>query len=95
MKGGGRPTRLLPYAKMLLVPITFFPLLPGRLCSGRFWLSRLFHTEKSWRTYQFTVVFVSGRQDLPSDVRAYSLNNNNNDNNNNNNNNNNKTKLYS
>ena len=25
MKGGGRPTRLLPYAKMLLAPITFFP----------------------------------------------------------------------
>ena len=24
-KGGGRPTRLLPYAKMLLVSITFFP----------------------------------------------------------------------
>ena len=81
MKGGGRPTRLLPYAKMLLVPITFFSLLPGRLCSGRFWLSRLFHIEKSLRTYQFTVVFVSGRQDLPSDVRAYSLNNNNNNNN--------------
>ena len=25
MKGGDRPTRLLPYAKMLFVPITFFP----------------------------------------------------------------------
>ena len=25
MKGGDRPTRLLPYAKMLLVPKTFFP----------------------------------------------------------------------
>ena len=25
IKGGGRPTRLLPYAKMLLVSITFFP----------------------------------------------------------------------
>ena len=24
MKGGDRPTRLLPYAKMLLVPQTFF-----------------------------------------------------------------------
>ena len=24
IKGGGRPTRLLPYAKMLLVSITFF-----------------------------------------------------------------------
>ena len=74
MKGDGRPTRLLPYAKMLLVRITFFSLLPGRLCSGRFWLSRLFHIEKSWHTYRFTVVCVSGRQDLPSDVRAYSLN---------------------
>ena len=73
MKGGGRPTRLLPYAKMLLAPITFFPLLLGRLCSGRFWLSRLFHIKRSWHTYRFTVVFVSGRQDLPSDSRAYSL----------------------
>ena len=59
MKGGGRPTRLLPYAKML-----------GRLCSGRFWLGRLFQIEKSWHTYQFTVVFVSGRQDLSFDARA-------------------------
>ena len=24
-------------------------------------------------TYRFTVVFVSGRQDLPSDARAFSL----------------------
>ena len=31
MKGGDRPTRLLPYAKMLLVPKTFFSLLLGRL----------------------------------------------------------------
>ena len=37
IKGGGRPTRLLPHAKMLLVPISFFPLL-GRLCSGRFYI---------------------------------------------------------
>ena len=75
MKGGDRPTRLLPYAKMLLVPKTFFSLLLGRLCSRRFWfwLSRLFHIERSWHTYRFTVVFVSGRQDLPSDSRAYSL----------------------
>ena len=73
MKGGDRPTRLLPYAKMLLVPKTFFSLLVGRLCSRRFWLSRLFHIERSWHTYRFTVVFVSGRQDLPSDSRAYSL----------------------
>ena len=73
MKDGDRPTRLLPYAKMLLVPKTFFSLLLGRLCSRRFWLSRLFHIERSWHTYRFTVVFVSGRQDLPSDSRAYSL----------------------
>ena len=33
-KGGSGPTRRLPHAKMLPVPI-FFPLL-GRLCSGRF-----------------------------------------------------------
>ena len=31
MKGDDRPTRLLPYAKMLLVPKTFFSLLLGRL----------------------------------------------------------------
>ena len=35
--------------------------------------SRLFHTERSWHTYRFTVVFVSGRQDLPPDERAFSL----------------------
>ena len=35
--------------------------------------SCLFHTERSWHTYRFTVVFVSGRQDLPSDARAFSL----------------------
>ena len=74
MKGGGRPARLLPYAKMLLLQKTFFFfLLLGRLCSRRFWLSRLFHIERSWHIYRFTVVFVSGRQDLPSYTRAYSL----------------------
>ena len=74
----GRPTRLLLYAKMLLVPISFF------LCGVDYSLegstfslskcdfSRLFHTERSWHTYRFTVVFVSGRQDLPSDARAFS-----------------------
>ena len=79
IKGGGRPTRLLLYAKMLLVPISFF------LCGVDYALegstfslskcdfSRLFHTERSWHTYRFTVVFVSGRQDLPSDARAFSL----------------------
>ena len=74
MKGGGRPARLLRYAKMLLVPKTFFFfLLLGRLCSRRFWLSPLFHIERSWHTCRFTVVFVSGRQDLPSYARACSL----------------------
>ena len=38
MKGGGRPTRLLPHAKMLLIPMKFFFLLLGRLCSGRFYI---------------------------------------------------------
>ena len=37
IKGGGRPTGLLPHAIMLLVPIKFCPLL-GRLCSGRFYI---------------------------------------------------------
>ena len=37
IKGGGRPTRLLPHAKMLLIPIKFFSLL-GRLYSGRFYI---------------------------------------------------------
>ena len=74
LKDGDRPTRLLPYAKILFVTKNvFFSLLLGRLCSRRFWLSRLFHIERSWHTYRFTVVFVSGRQDLPSDSRAYSL----------------------
>ena len=35
--------------------------------------SRLFHTERSWHTYRFTVAFVSGQQDLLSDARAISL----------------------
>ena len=37
IKGGGRPTLLLPHAKMLLVPRKFFSLslsLLGMLCSG-------------------------------------------------------------
>ena len=75
----GRPTRLLLYSKMLLVPISFF------LCGVDYSLegstfslskcdfSRLFHTERSWHTYRFTVVFVSGRQDLSSDARAFSF----------------------
>ena len=76
VKGGGRPTRLLPQAKMLLIPIKFFFPLLDRLRSGRFSkcdFSRMFHTERSWHTYRFTVVIVSGRQDLPSDESAFSL----------------------
>ena len=72
----GRPIRLLRHAKMRLVPISFF------LCSvdyapegSTFSLSkcdfgRLYHTEMSWNTYRFTLVFVFGRQDFPSDARA-------------------------
>ena len=71
MKGGGRPAR---YAKCCLFQIRFSFLLLGRLRSRRFWLSRLFHIERSWYTYRFTVVFVSGRQDFLSDARAHSLN---------------------
>ena len=66
-------------AKMLLEPISFF--LCGvdySLEGSAFSLSkcdfgRLFHTERSWHTYRFTVVFVSGGQNLPSDARAFSL----------------------
>ena len=48
IKRGGRPTRLLPHAKMLLVPRKFFFAslslslsLLGRLCSGRVQVSLL------------------------------------------------------
>ena len=79
IKGGGRPTRLLLYAKMLLVPISFFFCgVDYSLEGSTFSLSKcdfslLFHTERSWHTHRFTVVFVSGRQDSPSDARAFSL----------------------
>ena len=43
IKGGGRPTRRLPHAKMLPVSISFFLWL-GRLCSGRFYI----FTEQIW-----------------------------------------------
>ena len=75
----GRPTRLLLYAKMLLVPISFslcgvdYYLEGSTFSLGKRDFSRLFHTERSWHTYRFTVVFVSGRQDLPSAARAFSL----------------------
>ena len=43
IKRGGRPTRLLPHAKMLLVPRKFFLSLSlrGRLCSGSVQVSLL------------------------------------------------------
>ena len=79
MKGGGRPTRRLPHAKMLLVPISFFLCWVDYALEGSTFslskcdFSRMFHTERSWHTYRFTVVIVYGRQDLPSDARAFSL----------------------
>ena len=75
----GRPTRLLPHDKMLLVPISCFLCWVDYALEGSTFLlskcdfSRLFHTERSWHTYRFTMVFVSGRQDLPLDERAFSL----------------------
>ena len=79
IKGGGRSTRRLLHAKMLLVPISFllcrvdYALKGSTFSLSKCDFSRLFHTERSWHTYRFTVVFVSGRQDLPSDARAFSL----------------------
>ena len=78
IKGGGRPKRLLPHAKMLLVPMSFF-----LRWVDYAWKVLHFHcanvilaacfTLKGHGTHQFTVVFASGRQDLPSDARAFSL----------------------
>ena len=56
----------------------FFCWVDYALVSSTFSLSKcdfshLFHTERSWHTYRFTVVFVSGQQDLPSDARVFSL----------------------
>ena len=79
IKGGGRPTRRLPHAKMLLVPISFFLCWVDYALEGspfslsKYDFRRLFHTERSWDTYRFTMVLVSGRQDLSSDARAFSL----------------------
>ena len=67
IKGGGRPTQHLPHPKMLLVPISFFLCWVDYASEGSTFslrkcdFSRLFHTERSWQTYRFTVVFVSGR----------------------------------
>ena len=77
IKGGGRPTQLLPHAKMLLVPISFFLCWVDYALEGSTFslskcdFSRLFHTERSWHAYRFTVVFISGWQDLLSDVRVF------------------------
>ena len=79
IKGGGRPTRRLPHAKMLLLPISFFLCWVDCALEGSTFslskcdFSRLFHTERSWHTYRFTAVFASGQQDLPSDARAFYL----------------------
>ena len=56
IKGGGRPTRLLPHAKMLLVPIGFFLCWVDYALEGSTFslskcdFSRMFHTERSWHT---------------------------------------------
>ena len=77
IKSGGRPTQLLPHAKMLLVPISFFLCWVDYALEGSTFslskcdFSHLFHTERSWHTYQFTVVFISGRQDLLSDALVF------------------------
>ena len=75
----GRPTWLLPHAKMLLVPTSFFLCWVDYALEGSTFslskcdFSRLYHTDRSWHTHRFTVVFVSGRQDLRSDARALFL----------------------
>ena len=76
----GKPTRLLPHAKMLLVPIKFLFLcwvdyaLEGSTANvilvGT--LAPCF-TLRGHETYRFTVVIVSGLQDLPSNASAFSL----------------------
>ena len=56
IKGGGRPTRRLPHAKMLLVPISFFLFWVDYAPEGSTFslskcdFSRLFHPERSWHT---------------------------------------------
>ena len=75
----GRSSRLLPHAKMLLVPTSFFLCWVDYTLEGSTFslskcdFSHLYLTERSWHTYRFTVVFVSGWQDLPSDARALFL----------------------
>ena len=66
IKRGNRPTWLLPHAKMLLVPISFILCLVDyvlRISLNKCNISCLLnHTERSWHTYRFTVVFVSGHR---------------------------------
>ena len=58
-----KPTPLLPHAKMLLVPIRFFFWQVDYALEGSMFLlskcdfSRLFHTERSWHAYWFSVFF--------------------------------------
>ena len=81
IKGGGRSTQRLPHAKMLLVPITFVLCWVNYALEGStFSLSKrdfspevVSHWQVMAYTYQFTMVFVSVRQDLPPDARAFSL----------------------
>ena len=55
--------------------------LTSRLCSGEkrfenvfeFDFCGLLQTERSWHAYWFCAVIVSGRLDLPSDAKAFSL----------------------
>ena len=65
---------------MLLIPIKFFfPCWVDYVLDGSTFspskcdFSRMFHSERSCHTCQFTVVIVSGRQDLPSDESAFDL----------------------
>ena len=64
IKGSGRPTRLLPHTKMLLVPISFFLCWVDYALEGStFSLSKcdfscLFHTERSWHTHVYLLWFL-------------------------------------
>ena len=62
----GRPTRLLPHAKVQVD----YALEGSTFSLSKCDFSHLYHTERSWYIYRFTVVSVSGRQDLPSDAGA-------------------------
>ena len=61
IKEGGRPTRRLPHAKMLPVPIRFFLCSVDNALEGstfslsKYGFSRWFHTERSWHTYRFSL----------------------------------------